>query len=144
MPNLDPAADITALESRELSLGEAAQLCNKSVDTLRRRLRIDAIPGAHRDGDGLQAAWRIPVSGLLKAKLLRPGELKEFDQRVDPDLERLKERVVELEAQLGLERAQRLAADERLAQATGEVEHHRRVIERLVANESITTHRRSA
>lgn len=64
------------MSARDIVYGvaEAARVCGVSVDTIRRRLREQRIPGAHRSGirpDDQSAEWRIPRKGLLAAGLLR-------------------------------------------------------------------------
>lgn len=54
----------------EYSPTQAAALCGVHVDTIRRRLRENAIPGARRDGDAEWAPWLIPVEGLVGCGLL--------------------------------------------------------------------------
>jgi hypothetical protein len=117
---------------RQLSLKEAAKLARKSVDTIRRRLWDDKVPGAFRDGDSQESPWVIPIRGLLEAGLITVADLQEFDRRVDAKCIELEEELVTLTAALS-NAVIRLETTERLlAQANGEVEHHRRVAERLL------------
>ncbi len=55
--------DITA----ELGRTEAADACDVSIDTIKRRIRAGAFPNAHQVG--LDRSWVIPVRDLIDAGL---------------------------------------------------------------------------
>ena len=63
------AVDITG----ELSRAEAADACNVSVDTIKRRIKAGAFPRARQVG--LDRSWVIPVSDLVDAGLLPASAL---------------------------------------------------------------------
>ena len=133
MATMDSAvAQAPSVIYREVNLREAAQLSRRSIDTLRRRLWADKIPGAHRDGESQESPWVIPVAGLVEAGLVTAADLLEFDHRVDQKYAQLEERVAELSAELAQTRLRLETTERLLAQANGEVEHHRRVTERLL------------
>ena len=67
-----PAAPETGL-GRWLTRAEAAELCGRSVDTLRRHQREGRLPGVRRH-DGVTL---IPVRDLVTAGLLDPSILDE-------------------------------------------------------------------
>ena len=78
-----------SVEVAIVSVADAAKLCKCSDDTIRRRLRIGRIPGAHQEGIGDAAPWRIPVSGLVEAGLCGAEVLTELDERLNPNVARL-------------------------------------------------------
>jgi hypothetical protein len=51
-----------------LNITEAAAACGLSRDTVRRRIRSGALPGARRDPSG-SSPWLIPIRDLLAAGL---------------------------------------------------------------------------
>jgi hypothetical protein len=122
----------TAVIDRDLSLKEAAKLARKSVDTIRRRLWDQKVPGAHRDGNSQESPWVIPVAGLLESGLVSVADLQEFDRRVDAKYIELEERVGALSVELANATVRLETTERLLAQANGEVEHHRRMVERLL------------
>ena len=63
------AVDITG----ELSRTDAANVCDVSIDTIKRRIRAGAFPNAHQVG--LDRSWVIPVSDLVDAGLLPASAL---------------------------------------------------------------------
>ncbi len=63
------AVDITG----ELSRTDAANVCNVSIDTIKRRIRAGAFPNAHQVG--LDRSWVIPVRDLVDAGLLPASAL---------------------------------------------------------------------
>jgi hypothetical protein len=63
------AVDITG----DLSRAEAADACNVSVDTIKRRIKAGAFPRARQVG--LDRSWVIPVSDLVDAGLLPASAL---------------------------------------------------------------------
>ena len=127
-----------------LSPGDAATLCKVSIDTIRRRLRAGAFPGAERDGDHPWSPWLFPVADLLTAGLCDQSDLEHVSADLNPDARRLSELVAELSAALEAERVKRDSVESRLAQALGEIEHHRRIVERLISQPEAGSTRRSA
>jgi hypothetical protein len=126
------AQEPAAVIDRSVRLKEAARLARKSTDTIRRRLWEDKVPGAYRDGDGREAPWVIPVAGLVEAGLVGLRDLEAFDSRVDSKYHELEEQVAQLTAELAAAELRLETTERLLAQANGEVEHHRRMAERLV------------
>lgn len=130
---------MTTPVERFLTLADASALCSTSVDTVKRRLKAGAVPGARqRPGDARQT-WELPISGLLAAGLLSAEEAARAlaaggdpeaaadpvaRSRAEQDNRRLREELVELRV-----RCEELAA--RLARADDEVTHLRRVTETL-------------
>ena len=108
------------------TLTEAAALVSTSRSTLRRRLNNEEFPEAYRDSKGV---WKIPLTNLLAAGL-RPvqGAVQDLSTEraqpvhgpvhdiAQPEQVELKNRVIELENALSIERAHRTAA-ERVAAA---------------------------
>ncbi len=64
---------VTIAADGTLSIEEAARMCRVSDETLRRRLRANALPGAFRAKPS--GMWRIPLGALVLAG---------FDVRLDP------------------------------------------------------------
>lgn len=63
---------VSSEEEGGLSLARAAELAGVSRDTLKRRLKRGAFPGAHRgSGSGPGGPWLIPVGDLEAAGLIR-------------------------------------------------------------------------
>jgi excisionase family DNA binding protein len=60
---------------RWLTISEAAVACGLSRDTVRRRIRSGALPGARRDPSG-SSPWLVPIRDLLAAGLDRLGNLR--------------------------------------------------------------------
>ena len=104
-----------------VSVTEAAKLCGRSDDTIRRRLDKGLLPGAFQDGHDAIAPWRIPVASLVEAGMCGPEVLEELDQRLNPNVARLANQVVDLRAELVAERAKSGSLVEQLAQAKSEV-----------------------
>lgn len=100
------------------SLREAVEHTGASRSTLQRRLKEGAVPGAERDEAG---GWRIPLAGLIAAGILpKQTPADTGPPAPDPAVE-----VVELRAELAVERERRQAA-EALAEAHRErAEAHR-------------------
>lgn len=100
------------------TLTEAATLVSTSRSTLRRRLDQGDFPDAYRDPKGV---WKIPLTNLL-ATGLHPVQGAVQDLSTDiaqpvhdtapPDQVELKNRVIELENALSIERAHRTAAEQ--------------------------------
>lgn len=126
-----------------LSVAQAAELCGVSVDTIRRRLHSGDLPGAARDGATTNAAWLIPGSSLCRARLCSPEKLAAFQQSPSegpaPNAE-----LADLTAELAKERVQREMAEQMLAQMRSEVDHLRRMVERLLPEMSPTSARRAS
>ena len=62
-------------DDQRFSLREAANLTDKSVDTLRRRVKSGKLPGAGADEADPTGTIFIPASALIAAGLLRPEQL---------------------------------------------------------------------
>jgi excisionase family DNA binding protein len=120
-----------ALE-RALSPAEAAQLCGVSIDTIRRRLRDGSLDGAYRDGEHEWSRWLIPASELTRVGLCDEATVRDADAHLDPDAQRLVAQLAEARAELVAEQARCRAAEERLSQALGEVDHLRSIVDRLL------------
>ncbi len=101
---------------RSLTLSEAALACGASRVTLRRRLDGGAFLHAFRsdaNGKGRKDTWRIPVSDLLAAGFVLPGDERLAAATPRRRMAELETRVAELERELAVWRTR---AEER--------EHH--------------------
>jgi len=93
------------------TLSEAAQHCSVSRSTVRRYRETGKFPNAVKDPE---RGWIVPVGDLLAAGL-RPGRsapLSEPAQSEDGPAHDLAQRVLQLETQLTVERAQRAAVEQ--------------------------------
>lgn len=93
------------------TLSEAAQHCSVSRSTVRRYRETGKFPNATKDPE---RGWIVPVGDLLAAGL-RPGRsapLTEHAQAENNPAHDLAHRVLELETQLTVERAQRAAVEQ--------------------------------
>jgi hypothetical protein len=68
-------------DDQRFSLREAADLTDKSVDTLRRRVKSGKLPGAGADEADPTGTIFIPASALIAAGLLRPEQLAQGSRR---------------------------------------------------------------
>ena len=68
-------------DDQRFSLREAADLTDKSVDTLRRRVKSGKLPGAGADEADPTGTIFIPASALIAAGLLRPEQLTQGSRR---------------------------------------------------------------
>jgi len=116
-----------------VSIAEASQLCNCSDDTIRRRANDGKLRGAYREGVGQSAQWRIPVIALVEAGLCDVEVLEQLDERLNPNIARLANQIVDLRAELVSERVQREAAERMFAEAYAEVQYLRDLSKQLVA-----------
>ena len=116
-----------------VSVAEASQLCDCSDDTIRRRLNANKLPGAFREGVGASAQWRIPVRALVEAGLCDPDVLEQLDERLNPNVARIANQLVDLRAELLTERIRRESAERMFADSTVEVQYLRRLLERVLA-----------
>ena len=93
------------------TLSEAAQHCSVSRSTVRRYRETGKFPNAVKDPE---RGWIVPVGDLLVAGLRpgRSGPLSEPAQSEDDPAHDLAQRVVQLETQLTVERAQRAAVEQ--------------------------------
>ncbi|WP_146070942.1 AlpA family transcriptional regulator [Arthrobacter sp. B1805] len=100
------------------TLTEAAALVSTSRSTLRRRLDQGDFPDAYRDPKGV---WKIPLTSLLAAGLhpvqgavqnLSTDTAQHVHDIAQPEQVGLKNRVIELENALSIERAHRTAAEQ--------------------------------
>ena len=64
-----------------VSVAEAAKLCGRSDDTIRRRLDRGLLSGVFQDGNDGNAPWRIPVTSLVSAGMCGAQVLEDLDQR---------------------------------------------------------------
>ncbi|NNN09787.1 MAG: hypothetical protein HKL85_11440 [Acidimicrobiaceae bacterium] len=115
-----------------VSVTEAAKLCGVSDDTIRRRLHAEVLEGAFQDGPTDAAPWRIPVSSLVAVGLCEPEVLDELDLRLNPNVARLSNQLVDLRAELLAERTSREAAERAASAAMDEVGHLRKTVDSLL------------
>lgn len=85
-----------SVEERRVTIREAADICNVSADTVRRRILDNTIVGAVQTGAGSNARWLIPISSLMASGLVRgarpeswSGRAQELSAPKADDLERL-------------------------------------------------------
>ncbi len=115
-----------------VSVTEAAKLCGVSDDTIRRRLHADVLEGAYQDGPADAAPWRIPVPSLVAVGLCEPEVLDELDLRLNPNIARLSNELVDTRAELLAERTGREAAERAYSEAKEEVGYLRKTVDRLL------------
>ena len=115
-----------------VSVTEAAKLCGVSDDTIRRRLHADVLEGAFQDGLADAAPWRIPVASLVAVGLCEPEVLDELDLRLNPNIARLSNQLVDTRAELLAERTSREAAERACSDAKEEVGYLRKTVDRLL------------
>ena len=115
-----------------VSVTEAAKLCGVSDDTIRRRLHADVLEGAYQDGPADAAPWRIPVPSLVAVGLCEPEVLDELDLRLNPNIARLSNELVDTRAELLAERTGREAAERAYLEAKEEVGYLRKTVDRLL------------
>ncbi len=93
---------------RSLTLSEAAVASGASRVTLRRRLDAGEFPHAFRSdakGKGRKDTWRIPVSDLLSAGFVLPGDERPAAATPSRRIAELEATVAELERELAVWRA---------------------------------------
>ena len=115
-----------------VSVADAAKLAEVSVDTIRRRLRAGEFKKAWRDHDHESSPWNIPVHDLIDAGMCPASVLDELDERLDPDLHRLANQIIDLKADLVGERTRRETTEQLLAQANSEVSYLRKLVEQVL------------
>lgn len=115
-----------------IGIAQAAQLCKKHEATVRRWCKKGDLPGAHQSGPNESDPWVIPVSALIAVGWCTQDNIDKLDQRLNPDLQHLANRIVDLEAELVAERARRESVEQRLAQSETEVDRVWGLLERLV------------
>lgn len=116
-----------------VTVAEASQLCNCSDDTIRRRLNANKLPGAFREGVGTAAQWRIPVTALIEAGLCDAEVLEQVDERLNPNVARIANQLVDLRAELITERILRESAERMFAEAYAEVQYLRDTLKQTLA-----------
>ena len=126
-----------------VSVTEAAKLCGVSDDTIRRRLHADVLEGAFQDGPADAAPWRIPVPSLVAVGLCEPEVLDELDLRLNPNIARLSNQLVDTRAELLAERTSREAAERACSTAQEEVGYLRKTVDRLLSIAGNTNEGRS-
>lgn len=135
------ASDTAQRTRPRFTLSEAAQLTKTSRSTLRRRLDSDAFPHAAKDDDGF---WRIPVEDLLAAGLTLSRTVPDTPHEPVPDtprareeneqlVQRLKDQLAELRAQIEVERAHRTAAEQIAAERAEHLDTARRALRMIEA-----------
>lgn len=115
-----------------VSIAEASKLCGVSDDTIRRRVHAKVLEGAYQDGLAEAAPWRIPVASLVDVGLCEPDVLDELDLRLDPNIARLSNQLVDARAELLAERTSREAAERAFSAAKEEVGFLRKTVDRLL------------
>ena len=115
-----------------VSVAEASKLCGVSDDTIRRRLHAEVLQGAYQDGPAEAAPWRIPVTSLIDVGLCEPDVLDELDLRLDPNIARLSNQLVDTRAELLAERTSREAAERAFSAAKEEVGYLRKTVDQLL------------
>ncbi len=120
---------------------EAADLCGVSIDTIRRRIKDAAIPGATRLGERPSDPWSLPVAGLIAAGLCTQADVDELAASLPPETEELLARVAELEAALDVERTAARRREEHLTdlltRANAEVERLWNTVDRLTGGPNL-------
>jgi hypothetical protein len=101
-------------ERPEFTIKQAAEACQVSPKTIRRRLDSDKFPNAHRLDDSTGSPWLIPVTDLI-ASGLTPGK-PAAPANADQDEAANADDMIEL----GELRAHRDAAQEQAARITAE------------------------
>ncbi len=121
-----------SMDVATVSVTEAAKLCGVSDDTIRRRLHADVLEGAFQDGPAEAAPWRIPVPSLVAVGLCEPEVIDELDQRLNPNIARLSNQLVDTRAELLAERTSREAAERAFSSAKEEIGYLRKTVDRLL------------
>ncbi len=78
------------------------------------------------------APWRIPVTSLIDVGLCEPDVLDELDLRLDPNIARLSNQLVDTRAELLAERTSREAAERAFSAAKEEVGYLRKTVDQLL------------
>ena len=124
-----------------LSPQQAADLCGVSIDTIRRRIKAGAIPGAVRLGDRPADPWSVPVDGLIAAGLCSQAAVDERAAALPPETEELLDRVRFLETELEAERTAARRREEHLtdllARANAELERLWNTVDRLTGGPNL-------
>ena len=116
-----------------VSVADAAKLAEVSVDTIRRRIRAGEFKKAWRDHDHESSPWNIPVHDLIDAGMCPASVLDELDERLDPDLHRLANQIIDLKAELSTERTKLETTERLLAHASSEVSYLRGLVDQMLA-----------
>jgi predicted DNA-binding transcriptional regulator AlpA len=98
-----------------LTLSQAAESCQTSRSTIRRKLDAKEFPNAYRDG-GDDGPWMVPVTDLIAAGLKPNAPRAEPEQvgqsEASAPIQGQPEEIARLERELFEERARRKAAEE--------------------------------
>lgn len=113
------------------TLQDAADLCGKSHDTIKRRRNAGAFPNARQRPGDRNGTWEIPLQDLVAAGLyeLAPGGAADADEsirQVRDDRE-----LVETRAELIRERAQREAMDQLMSELRRQVSFLEKTVAQL-------------
>jgi len=121
---------------KTITIAQAARIANKHEATVRRWCKKGALPGAHQEGPHVADPWLIPAQALVTVDWCSEADLEGLDERLNPDLQHLANRIVDLEAQLIASEARRTSTEERLTQAQSEVARVWVLVGRLVPDPS--------
>jgi hypothetical protein len=131
-PPRDRSGRPTTEVPTHVSPQEAAALCRVSIDTIRRRIKAGAIPGATRQGELLSDPWSLPIEGLVSSGLCSREDLRELAASLPPDVEELQAKVVALESQLEAARGREAHQAELLDRANADLAYLRGIVDRLL------------
>lgn len=100
---------------------EAADLCKRSVDTIKRYLKAGRLPNARQRPGDANGTWEIPLADLVNAGLyeLTPEGVDAADQTIREVRDDRELR--EVRAELIRERAEREAQEQLLSELRGRV-----------------------
>jgi hypothetical protein len=112
-----------------LTIRQAADVCQVSIDTIRRRLRTNAIPGAERSGPNETDGWLIPIAGL-RAAGFKPDQAHRADR--DGAVNALREERTLLRAQLDAEKRRGNALEAIIERQDREIARLERILEAVL------------
>jgi hypothetical protein len=120
-------------DDRRYTLRQAADLTGKSIDTLRRWIKDDKLPGAGKDPADPTGAWYIPASALRAAGLITAEQLADGEPEAVIARRRAeRERDADHDELLTL-RAEKAALHRELELLREDVAHQRKLNAGLVA-----------